>query len=590
MNLIQVQERLKGLPPGPQTQQLLIAYANGMNTAVPPYLALGEIQRRNKLDQEQVEPPTGTVKDQLEQRAGLAALQGMRMGQAQQQMMQGAAAQPMPVPEGAPQPDMQPEATGIANAAAQPGVMQPGVLRMAGGGIVAFAKGTEEAVDSSSDEDDEDDDDEEEQGAEYSGAESLAVKDQPVLDARDMEMLDSLGVTPITPPTTRSMQPQAAPQDPYDNRATRTPPTGIVNYGPIQAAQAPQGPQSTAQQLAGLQAAFAQRRAAAPQVPQMATRESMAAQDPAMYGVLNKPVGGDYLAGLQALATRQGAQDEAARKQLEANKRMDFYKALVAAGEGTRGQRGGLGSLGGLGAGFTKSIAPSMEARAREAAGIEAAPIKRDELLNKAKYDIQELQRAQGNNDLKTVNAQKAKLFDTATKLYASGNAALAREIAAIAGLLEAEIRSAATEQAARIRATAKGQGGGKTEKITDERQGVEDFYQARIAKGEPPGPETRVKARQDYARTKGVASLESAAGRMEGDINEVLKTAEIMAFGELAKMSEAEKRAWRANKRREIEAGNEASRFRLQRSPEAPTTAPAPGASSRPPPPPGFR
>lgn len=588
MNLIQVQERLKYLP-----LQAIAAYANGANPDVPPYLALGEMQRRKRIEQQAqpAEAPTGTVKDQLEQQAGLAALQGMRMGQAQQQMMQGAAAQPMPVPEGAPQPEMQPEATGIANAAAQPGVMQPDVLRMAGGGIVAFAKGTKEAVDSSSDEDDEDDDDEEEQGAEYSGAESLAVKDQPVLDARDMEMLDSLGVTPITPPTTRSMQPQAAPQDPYDNRATRTPPTGIVNYGPIQAAQAPQGPQSTTQQLAGLQAALAQRRAAAPVAPELATRESMAAQDPAMYGVLNKPVGGDYLAGLQALMAKQGTQDEAARKQLEANKRMDFYKALVAAGEGTRGQRGGLGSLGGLGAGFTRSIAPSMEKRGEEAAAIEAAPIKRDELLNKAKYDIQELQRAQGNNDLKTVNTQKAKLFDTAVEAYKSGNAALAREIAAIAGIREAEIRSAATEQAARIRAAAKGQGGGKTEKITDERQGVEDFYQARIAKGEPPGPETRVKARQDYARTEGVASLESAAGRIAPAIDAELRKREMLNT-DLWSKSEVEKQQWRDQERAKIVADVEAGRLRLMAAPgtPAPSPAPGPGASSRPPPPPGFR
>ncbi len=143
MNLIQVQERLKDLP-----LQAIMGYANGMNPEVPPYLALGEMQRRKRLEQNQPEQlPTGTVKDQLEQQAGLAALQNMRMQQAQQQMMQGAAAQPMPVPEGAPQPEMQPEATGIANAAAQPGVMQPEVLSMAGGGIVAFAKGTEEAVD-----------------------------------------------------------------------------------------------------------------------------------------------------------------------------------------------------------------------------------------------------------------------------------------------------------------------------------------------------------------------------------------------------------------------------------------------------------
>jgi hypothetical protein len=155
---------------------------------------------------------------------------------------------------------------------------------MAGGGIVAFAKGSKKAVGSSSDEDDEDDDEEEQ------GAESLPVEDRPVPQGRDIEGLVPIGPTPldrqpefvpigpasldrppefvpITPPS------QAAPQDPYDNRAARTPPTGVVNYGAPQVApQAPQGPQSTAQQLAGLQAALAQRRAAVPVAPELATR------------------------------------------------------------------------------------------------------------------------------------------------------------------------------------------------------------------------------------------------------------------------------------------------------------------------------
>ena len=36
MNLVQIQERLKDMP-----AQALMAYANGMNPDVPPYLALG---------------------------------------------------------------------------------------------------------------------------------------------------------------------------------------------------------------------------------------------------------------------------------------------------------------------------------------------------------------------------------------------------------------------------------------------------------------------------------------------------------------------------------------------------------------------
>ena len=480
MNLIQVQERLKDLP-----LQAIMGYANGMNPEVPPYLALGEMQRRKRLEQNQPEQlPTGTVKDQLEQQAGLAALQNMRMQQAQQQMMQGAAAQPMPVPEGAPQPEMQPEATGIANAAAQPGVMQPEVLSMAGGGIVAFAKGTEEAVDSSSYEDDEDDDDEEEQGAE-----SLPVEDRPVPQGRDIEGLVPIGPAPL------SRQPEFAPIGPAPlGRQPEFEKLGPGLRVPPQLAQAIQAPQTppaaqpAPQGLAGLQALAAQRRGAAPQAPVMATRESMARENPAMYGVLNKPVGAEYLAGLEAAVKAQAAQDPAALEQLQRNKRMDLFKSMIAAGEATRGQ-GGLGAL--LG-GFGKSMIPAMEARAEEEAKIKGQGTERQMLLNKAKFEIERLQLAQANNDLKTVNAERAKLFKTAVDAYVSGNALLGKEIAAAAGLEGRKVAAAATEQAARIRAAAKGQGAAKQTDL-DKQYQIE--LDALLASGEPNDAATRKRA-----------------------------------------------------------------------------------------------
>ena len=46
MNLVQVQERLKDMP-----TQVIMSYANGMNPEVPPYLALGELNRRKQMEQ-----------------------------------------------------------------------------------------------------------------------------------------------------------------------------------------------------------------------------------------------------------------------------------------------------------------------------------------------------------------------------------------------------------------------------------------------------------------------------------------------------------------------------------------------------------
>lgn len=131
MNLVQIQERLKDAP-----VQAIMQYANGGNPMVPPYLALAELKRRESINQsaqtqqamQRGQPPS--VKEQIEQAAGLAALQQ----QMQQQGLQGlmAQAQPAGIPENVPQPRRQPESQGIAGLPADN-------MNFAEGGIVAFA-------------------------------------------------------------------------------------------------------------------------------------------------------------------------------------------------------------------------------------------------------------------------------------------------------------------------------------------------------------------------------------------------------------------------------------------------------------------
>jgi len=135
MNLVQINERLKDLP-----LQVVQQYANGMNPEVPPYLALGELQRR-ELSQKQMATAQGamqgsqpSVKEQVEQKAGLMALQQMQQQQMAQQMAQPRG--PMPAPENVPQPEDQPEAMASGGLA---GV--PVEFDFAGGGIVAFDGG-----------------------------------------------------------------------------------------------------------------------------------------------------------------------------------------------------------------------------------------------------------------------------------------------------------------------------------------------------------------------------------------------------------------------------------------------------------------
>ena len=97
LNLVQLQERLKDVP-----MQSLMQYANGMNPQIPPFLALGELNRRKKMQEnaaaEQAKEMAGapSIKQQIEQAVGLMSLQGARQQAAMQQAASQQAAMPMP--------------------------------------------------------------------------------------------------------------------------------------------------------------------------------------------------------------------------------------------------------------------------------------------------------------------------------------------------------------------------------------------------------------------------------------------------------------------------------------------------------------
>jgi hypothetical protein len=151
MNLIQIQDKLKSLPNDPRVMQMLTAYANGQNPQVPPYLALGELNRRKgEMERAQMDqagqPPGGTVKDQIEQQTGVMALQQGRQQQAMQRMAQQGAMGGGPAPQGIAQP--QPQAQGMA--AGGLASLRPGYRS---GGIIAFkeAGSVNEAVEEAED-------------------------------------------------------------------------------------------------------------------------------------------------------------------------------------------------------------------------------------------------------------------------------------------------------------------------------------------------------------------------------------------------------------------------------------------------------
>lgn len=143
LNLVQIQDRLKDMP-----TQAIMQYANGQNPMVPPYLALGELNRRKNMEQAamgeqakmQGEPPT--IKQATEEQLGLMNLQKQRAMQGQQRMGQSMANAPAPVPAGVGEEPVQMASGGIARLPARN-------LRRdayAGGGIVAFADNQDQPV------------------------------------------------------------------------------------------------------------------------------------------------------------------------------------------------------------------------------------------------------------------------------------------------------------------------------------------------------------------------------------------------------------------------------------------------------------
>lgn len=145
LNLVQIQDKLKNIPNDEQGMRVLTAYANGANPMVPPYVALGELNRRKNAEQQQAsmqQPDQGTVKDQIAQQVGIMQLQKGRAMQGQQQMAQMMGAQNSPVPQGVGEEPVQMARGGLARLP----VRNIDARRFAGGGIVAFQNNPDQPV------------------------------------------------------------------------------------------------------------------------------------------------------------------------------------------------------------------------------------------------------------------------------------------------------------------------------------------------------------------------------------------------------------------------------------------------------------
>jgi hypothetical protein len=403
MNLVQIQERLKDMP-----TQAIMSYANGMNPEVPPYLALGELNRRKQMEQKAAQPPTGTVKDNIEQQMSTMQMQAAKQRQMSQQMAQQGSQAQMPIPPGVPEPQMQamPEDSGVAT-------LPTGEMNFGSGGIVAFAnKEGKQLVE------DEEDRAMKDLQTEIEYRERDARQKRLEADrAKNMAIVNQTSERPVmqNDPRLVGRTPSAETLGTLPPPPRNIPPGGIADAMPPKVMQQnvkppvapPQEPQQPAQEtlksplLDMLKTRIAE---TTPALPDYETERAAAAvKNP----LLNMKQGQKLETGIAGL--RQGYdKQQAAFDQAEKDRaRASLWQGLIEGGESTRGIRGK--GLAGLGTGAGKSFLASMEgARTRELAQQELVT-QRNFNLTKMETELENARIAEAKGDFNTAYGHKMK-------------------------------------------------------------------------------------------------------------------------------------------------------------------------------------
>jgi hypothetical protein len=436
MNLIQIQDRLKDLP-----MQAVMGYANGENPQVPPYLALGELNRRKQMEQKSAKAPQGTVKENIEQQVGLLSLQKLRQGQmAQQSAMQGA--QAPTIPENTPEPTEQPEEE-MAMAAGGITRLPASNMNFASGGIIAFAEGdlvideaarnaeaakqklrqygtlerrrdpegyaAAQQADAAA------------QAAfqvarqQYEREMAQAGVDKAAFNRGDVGALKAqMGLNAPAPVNVQQALPQPV-VNPSNQSAAETARLLRQNAG-IGSIAPPPAPAPSAPRPEMPQAISAP---AAPSAPapvsaamQLLNSEMSASTRPTPLTEFappkQTPIGEEYL---NYVAEREGRnkKDEEKFKEREASRaKRDFFQALIESGEASRGQKG----IGSVFAGFGRSYGKSATEADERQAAYEKVQQERLDNNAKLKFEIANLRRAEERGDAKSVYDSKVKIFE----------------------------------------------------------------------------------------------------------------------------------------------------------------------------------
>lgn len=338
MNLIQIQEHLKDLP-----TQAIMSYANGQNPEVPPYMALGEMNRRKSMEQRAAQAPDSSIKDKLESELSQqTALPGIGQGM---NMRMNPAGMPQPMQAAQPQmaPRMQPmQVPPMAQKMppqqmSQPGAIPAGAPGMAGGGLA-----------------------------------NLPIR-------RRMFNYAPGGIVAFAGPDDQLVLPPGTPADPSESGT----------YSPGEGGD--QLPVALANKI------LAQRLQGDMGIPEITKkdeiRKKIAEENPELGAILNK-IPGEALGRLAAELETQNQSQRSKFQEGEGRQGLAaLSQALISAGEATRGQKG-MGGIGAAFGGFGKTYNAATQASEERAARQQATERAQTIETIKLQSDIENMKRA----------------------------------------------------------------------------------------------------------------------------------------------------------------------------------------------------
>jgi hypothetical protein len=257
------------------------------------------------------------------------------------------------------------------------------------------------------------------------------------------------------------------------------------------------------------------------------------------YGADTGPLGEEYLTGLAQI---QKLKEAERARQAEDNKSRDFSglsRALIAAGNATRGQSG----VGSFFAGFGQQAGQEMmEAQKRDAA-LRGQGITETEILNEAKNKVQSLRQAKLSGDVAQVVKLQGDLADLASKARTANMTSLSAEITAISRIISAGIAA------------------GKGKSPTDLASGVEEGLRAARASGDTRNEDVIRKEVRNALITAGVAVTAGAAIAGQGTTADTAANAQALiradqerkTYAEAVKTVDARLKDFRSNEYRTL-------------------------------------